>query len=236
MHNLSSFVDHLHLFFGVEIVKENINLRNQVKRNRIMLRQTCGRKNVCLHLTALAVSLGLLGELVNALLAGAGNSLIGRNDDTFNACQVIQRFQCHNHNNCRAVRVGNNALVLQDVLGVNLRHNQRHFGVHTEGAGVINNNGTSLYSVGSKLLGNAATCEQSNINALERVLGSLLHSIYFAHKFNLLACAALGSQQMQFCKWEVSFFNQLQKFSTNSTGSAQNSNVILFHKILPLTI
>ena len=31
-------------------------------------------------------------------------------------------------------------------------------------------------------------------------------------------------------------FDKLQKFSTNSTGSAQNSNVILFHKILPLTI
>ena len=183
-------------------------------------RQACGRKNVCLHLTALAVSLGLIGELVNALLTGAGNSLIGRNDDTFNACQVIQRLQCHNHNNGRAVRVGNNALVLQDVLGVNLRHNQRHFGVHTEGAGVINNNGTGFHSVRSKFLGNATACEQSNINALEGVLGGLLHSICFAHKFNLLACAALGSQQTQFCKWEVSFFNKLQKFSTNSTGSA----------------
>ena len=201
-----------------------------------MLRQTCGRKNVCLHLTALAVSLGLVGELVNALLASTGNSLIGRNNDTFNACQVIQRLQCHNHNNCRAVRVGDNALVLQDILGVNLRHNQRHFGVHTESAGVIDNNGTSLYSIGSELLGNAATCEQSDINALEGVLGSLLHSICFAHKFNLLACAALGSQQTQFGKREVSFFDKLQKFSTNSTGSAQNSNIIPFHKILPLTI
>ena len=201
-----------------------------------MLRQACGRKNVCLHLTALAVSLSLVGELVNALFARAGNSLIGRNDNTFNACQVIQRFQCHNHNNGRAVGVSDNALVLQDVFGVNLRHNQRHLGIHTEGAGVVDNNGTSFHSVRSELLGNAATSEQSDINTLEGVFGSLLYSICFTHKFNLLACAALGSQQTQFCKWEISFFDKLQKFSTNSTGSAQNSNVILFHKILPLTI
>ena len=219
MHNLFGFVDHLHLFFSVEIIQENVNLRNQVKSNGIMLSQGSGRQNMCFHFATLSISLGLVGELVNALLASARNSLVGGNNNTFNASQIIERLQSHNHDNGGAVGVGNNALMLQNILRVNLGHNQRYLRVHTEGAGVIDNHSASLHSVGSKLLRDAAASKESNINAFKGILGSLLHGIGFAHELNFLACATSGSQKTELCKREVTLFDEFQEFATNSTSS-----------------
>ena len=207
MQNLLCLINHLHLFLGIKVIKEDINLRNQVKSNRIMLRQACGRQDMRLHLTALAVSLRLVGQLVNALLAGTGNSLVGRNNKTLDACQIIERLQSHHHDNSRAVRVSDNAFMLENILRINLGHNQRHLRIHTEGAGVINNNSASLHSIRSELLRNAAACKQSNVNAFEGILRCLLNSIGLAHELNLLTCAALRSQKTQLCKREISLLN-----------------------------
>ena len=111
MHNLFSFVNHLHLFFSVEIVEENVDLRNQVEGDGIMLSKGCRRKNMCFHLATFSISLSLVSELVDALLAGARNSLVGGNNDTFNASEVIERLKSHNHDNGGAVGIGDNAFM-----------------------------------------------------------------------------------------------------------------------------
>ena len=66
---------------------------------------------MCFHLATFSISLGLVSELVDSLLASSGNSLVGGNNDTFNASQVIERLQSHNHDNGGAVGIGDNAFM-----------------------------------------------------------------------------------------------------------------------------
>ena len=114
-------------------------------------------------------------------------------------------------------------------LRIYLRHYQWHLRIHAEGTGVINNNGTSLYSSRSKSLAGSTTGKESNIHTLERSISSLLHSVLLAHELNLLAGRTLGSQQLQLCKRKIALLNQIQEFLAYRTGSTQNSNIVLLH-------
>jgi hypothetical protein len=54
-------------------------------------------------------ALGLVEQLVHAFLAGAGDRLIGRDDDALDL-GVVQRLQRHHQLRGRAVRVGDDVL------------------------------------------------------------------------------------------------------------------------------
>ena len=81
--------------------------------------------------------LGLRPELVHPLLAGARDRLVGAHDHPPDPGGVVQRLEGHDHLDRRAVRVGDDPLVLGDVVRVDLGHDQRDVGVHPEGARVV---------------------------------------------------------------------------------------------------
>jgi hypothetical protein len=49
---------------------------------------------------------GLVEQLVHAVLAGAGNGLVGRDDDALDGGEVVQRLQRDDELRGRAIRVG----------------------------------------------------------------------------------------------------------------------------------
>ena len=94
--------------------------------------------------------LRLLEQLVHALLARAGNRLIGRDDDALDPGAVVQRLQRHHHLRGRAVGVGDDVLVLvaHDRVGVHLGHDQRHVRVQAVERRVVDHDAAGRRSAG----------------------------------------------------------------------------------------
>ena len=82
---------------------------------------------------------GLVEELVHRLLAGAGDRLIGGHDHALDPRQIMQRLQRHHHLDGRAIGIGDDValLVAGDGIGIDLRHDQRHVGIHAELGGIV---------------------------------------------------------------------------------------------------
>ena len=98
-----------------------------------MLWQFADGQNLCHGLFAGSKSCDLLLELRHALLACPRNRLIGRHNDAADLRDIVERLQPHHHNDGRAVRVCDDALVRLNCLGVDLGDDERHLGVHAEG-------------------------------------------------------------------------------------------------------
>ena len=89
---------------------------------------------------------GLVEQFVHRGAPGAGHRLIGGDDHPLDPGDVVQRLQRDDHLDCRAVRVGDDVslLVLPDRLRIDLRHDQRHVGLHAEGRGVVDHHRARL--------------------------------------------------------------------------------------------
>ena len=81
-HDLLGLIDHFHLFFGVAVLQENVDLRQAVKGNLVWV-------NLFLNLLRIQDGAGLTQKLIDGFEAGAGNRLIGGNDDPFDAGCVM---------------------------------------------------------------------------------------------------------------------------------------------------
>ena len=81
-------------------------------------------------------------QLVDALLAGPGDRLVGADDHAAHPGGVVQRLERDDHLDRRAVGVGDDPLVLEDVVRVDLGDDQRHLGLHPEGARVVDDDRT----------------------------------------------------------------------------------------------
>ena len=95
------------------------------------------RIDLGLHILEVQERHGLLGQFVHGLFARAGNGLEGGDDDPLDPGGIMDGLERHNQGDGGAVRVGDDAAVLCDRLGIHFGHDQRDLGVHAEGAGVI---------------------------------------------------------------------------------------------------
>uniref|UniRef100_A0A0N5A007 LigA n=1 Tax=Parastrongyloides trichosuri TaxID=131310 RepID=A0A0N5A007_PARTI len=137
--HLVRLLPHLGLFLGVAVVAEGADVRDDVEGD--LLGELLG-----LGSAEHEDALGLVPELVHAFFTGAGNRLVGRDDDTLDGGRVMQRLQRHNQLCGRAVRVGDDVLLARqlDRVRVHFRHDQRHVGVHAPGRGIVDDDGAGL--------------------------------------------------------------------------------------------
>ena len=113
-------------------------------------------------------------ELVDALLAGARDRLVGADDDPPDAGGVVQRLERDDHLDRRAVGVGDDPLVLGDVVRVDLGDDQRHVGVHAEGARVVDDDRAGRGGDRAPLARDARRrARQHDLDARERLGGEL---------------------------------------------------------------
>ena len=213
----------------VEVVIEDIDLRMRLKVDLIMLRELCARQDIGLRLAAGNDILDLLLKLGHGFLAAARNSLIRRNDDALDLREIVKRLQGHHHDDRRAVRVGDDALVTGNGLRIDFRNNERDFRIHAESAGIVDDNGTGLDGCRSELLAGCTAGKQGNLDILEGVIRRLLYRVLFAHELDLLASAALGSEHFQIGKGEIALFDEVQEFLAYGTGRAEDRYVVLLH-------
>jgi len=120
--------------------------------------------------------------------------------------------------------------VLLHVLGVDLRDDQGHIGVHAEGAGVVHEHRARLDDGRGKLLGDIVLRRaQHDVHTLKGRVTGQLHGDIVSLPVDGLPHRALGGQQVQLADGEVPLGQHLHHFAAYRAGRAQNSNFILFH-------
>ncbi len=106
-------VHHLHLLLRVTVLKEIVNVRNDVLVNRI--------REFCRIFAPLgAVPFGF--HLCDSLVARSRNTLICRDYDSLYMIFLMKRCQRQQHLDCGAVRVGDDIVLFRQHVGVHLRH------------------------------------------------------------------------------------------------------------------
>jgi len=143
MEDFAGLVDQFHLFFiiavGADFGIVAVNVKGQ------LVFEGFDRYGFALEHLA-----GLLEQFQHGGLAGPAGRLIRADYHSPDGVGLVQGPNRHNGNNRRAIRVGNNALVLVNVLRIDFRHNQRHIRVHAEGGGIIDDDGSGFDSRGGK--------------------------------------------------------------------------------------
>ncbi len=188
VHDLLRFVEHLHLFLGVAVVGEHVNVRDEVVGELVC---------ELLHGDWLAFDdfLVLLLEFCHACCTGAACALVRGNVNGLDLAQVVDRLEGDNHHDGRAVRVSDDALVELDVFRVHFRHDERNVRVHAEETRVVDDDCAGINSDRSEFLGNACACRREHeVNVLEGVLASQFNLELFALETVFAANAAFGGK------------------------------------------
>ena len=137
--NFAGLDRHFPFFLGRAVIHEDINVRDHVERDLLgqLLR---------LDRVVDVDRPGLIEQLVHRGATGARDRLVGGDHDPFDAGQIVQWLQRHDHLDRRAVRVGDDAAlaVMRDRLRIDLGHDQRHVRLHPEAGGVVDDNRTGL--------------------------------------------------------------------------------------------
>lgn len=95
--NLLGFIDHLHFFLCIKVIKEDINLRHKIQGQREMFGSTCAGEDMSSHFLAGSSFLNLAFQFIKTVLTGTRGRLISGYDDSFDACKIINRLQGHDH-------------------------------------------------------------------------------------------------------------------------------------------
>ena len=142
---------HLPLFLREAVLHEDVDVGDEVEGDAL-------RKLLLLDLLQRVERLGLAVELVHAVLAGAGDRLVGRDDDALDGGVVMQGLEGDDELRGRAVRVGDDALLLDVAhgLGVHLRDHEGHVGVVAPGGGVVDHDRALRGDAGRPFLGDLA--------------------------------------------------------------------------------
>ena len=172
----------------------------------------------------------LLHQFVHRRGSGAAGGLVGRDMHAADVRHLLDRLQCHDHLDRRAVGVGDNAArgVLR-IFGIDLRHHQRHVGIHAEGARIVDHDRTVS---GDRLREFARSSgsgrSEGEIHPLEVVVMlQQFDSYILSAEFIDTARAALRTEQQQFADRQVALLQNPQKFLAHSTAGAHNRNLHL---------
>src|SRR5690554_1596749 len=228
--HFAGFPHHFPLFFGVAVVVEDVHLRDDVEQNRVMPGlpghgQPPGRQG----LSGLIV-LHLPQQLLHGRRARPRHRLVRRHDDALDAGLPVQRVQGHQHNDGGAVRVGNDTVVTQRGVRVDLRHHQRHVRIQAEGAGVVDDDRAGLHRRPHPLPADrAAGAEKGHVDAPEGLLGHGLHDHVSFAVADGFAGAARRGQKPQFSRGKVPLAQKLQQFGADGSRRAQDRDVEQFH-------
>ena len=142
----------------------------------------------------------------------------------------MQRPRGNQTDNGRAVGVGDEAVMPLDIVGIDLGHDQRHLGIHTEGMAVVDHDGAALDGLRQQLLGDiVAGSAEHDVAALKGLGASFLNHDLLAAELNGLARGACTCQQLELADRELLLVEALEHLGAHGSRRAQNSNRVLFH-------
>ena len=164
-------------------------------------------------------------QLRHGLGASTTGGLVGGDHHTAQGGQAAQGGQGQQQQDGGAVGVGNHAQVPAGRVQVHLRHHQRHLGIQTKGAGVVNQQRSMGCHDRSPLTGDGSTCGgQHQVNIGQCLLGHRLHRQTLATKGESGAGRAGGSQQLQAAQRKSPLLQQQNQLTAHGARGAQHSN------------
>ena len=117
-----------------------------------------------------------------------------------------------------------------DIVGIDLGHDQRHLGIHTEGMAVVDHDGAALDGLGQQLLRDIVTGgSKHNVAALKGLGASLFDHDLLATELDGLARRTRARQQLELANRELLLVEALEHLGAHGSRRAQNSNRVLFH-------
>ena len=169
---------------------------------------------------------GLLLELVDKRPAGAGGRLIGRHQHPLETDGLLERIESDRQRDRAAVGVGDDALVLTDVLGVDLGHHERDVLLHAPGGAVVDHERARLGGGRAIHQRDVTACgEERHVDAFECRLVDLLDVEGRAVVGNGQALGALRSQGDDALAWKVALREHAKHLGADHSGRADDSNV-----------
>ena len=217
--DLAGLGRHLPFFLGRAVIHEDVAMRDDIECD--LLCEVLGFQGVIDVNRA-----GLVEQFVHRGAARPGNRLIGRDDDPLDPGEVMERLQCHDHLDRRAVRVGDDAAfrVLRNGLRIDLRHHQRHVRLHPEPRGVVDHHGARLCRTRRKRLRYLGPRRRKNDIDAAKIVGIEalnLEDVILA-KRNLAADRARRRQSHHVVGGKLALGERRQDFASDIAGRADD--------------
>ena len=122
----------------------------------------------------------------------------------------MERLHGEDHLGRRAVGAGDNPLVIERGLGIDLGDHQRHVGVHSPKATFIDHDAIALDCPGAKLGGHGIGCAADRqVDFLECFWAQELDLVFFSLKGNRTAGGSLGSQERNLLIGKIAILQHL---------------------------
>ncbi len=139
--------------------------------------------------------------------AGAARGLVRADDDAADAGRVVQRLQCHDQLRGRAVRAGDDSLMLEGVRRIHFGNDQRNLGIHPPIAALIDDDAAALDGPGGKVAGHfVGRAADRQIDAAKGLGRQLFDHVLLAAKGDRGPGRTLRGQELDPLEREVSLF------------------------------
>ena len=149
---------------------------------------------------------GLGFQLFHGAGAGAAYGLVRRDDEAPHPAVLVQGPDDDDHDDGRAVRVGDDAVVGAQIIGIDLGHDERHVRIHAERRGVVDDDGTCLEGMRDVLLAHrAAGRGQDDVDPCEGVCRQFLNRQRVAFERHGFAGGTRRGQQTQLVQRKIAF-------------------------------
>ena len=192
--DFAGFVHHLHLFLGVTVRQEGVDVRKHVQVNGM------GKFG-----TAATGTFGL--QLLDTALTGTRYALVSAHHNAFDAVGLVQGSDGQHHLDGGAVGVGDDVVLGGKDIGVDLRDNQRHVLVHAPERGIVHHKA----SHGCELRGQFTGCGTTGAEQRQgRLLGDGFigtdHRPFLSLEAHFLAPGTGRCHRQQLRHREIPFF------------------------------
>ena len=178
---------------------------------------------------------GLLLQLRHALGTRARARLVARHDDAVDVAELAQGLKRHDHLDGGTVGVCDDAGVPGNVGRVDLGHHERHVGFHTEGARVVDHDGTGGHHSLAHLARDGGTgAEQGDVDALEAAGSHLLHRNLTAAEGQLLTGRASRGKGAHLATGKVEGLQAREHLAAHgSRGTGDGHDGVCGHRLGP---
>ena len=204
MEDLARLGDDLPLLTGIAVVHERVDLRQHVECDLVGV----NRGN---DLRPSHVRLDLPFELGDRLRAGAGDGLVGIDDHAPEANRVAKRGEHRRELHRRAVRVGDDAVMLGQVFWVDLADNEGHPVIHAPRRRVVDDHRAAPDRYrGHRPRLIRTSREQRDVDAVEGFGGRLGDRERSAADGQVRACRPRRRQRSDLAGWKAALEEDLE--------------------------
>ena len=146
--DLVGLVDHLHLLLGVAVLKEIINMGNDILVNRIVVEG---------GILSPFAPIPFRHHLVDSGSPGAGDALIRGDHDPLDGILLMEGRQWKKHLDGGAIRVGDDIIIFRKDISVDLGNDQFLGRIHSPAGGIVHHAASDLGELRRPLLGDVGS-------------------------------------------------------------------------------